>query len=98
MKQDDVSVRLEEIWERLGRVEVQMAALESQLRTEIDGLSDYKRRSRKEIATLRLEMGQVVQVLESVVSSAEHRADTQRAEELLRRARRHLARASRDVA
>lgn len=98
MKQGDLSARLEEIWERLGRVEVQLAALESRLRTEIEGLAEYKRRSRQEVATLQQEMGQVVQVLESVVSSAEHRADAQRAEELLRRARKHLARASRDVA
>jgi hypothetical protein len=98
MKNADLAAQVEAIWERLGRVEVQVAALEGLLRTEVDGLSEFKRRSKEEIATLRHELSQVVNVLELVVSSAESRADAQRAEDLLRRARRHLARANRDAA
>jgi hypothetical protein len=82
---------------RVDRMENQLTALETSLRTELDSLGRYSTRTRDELIQAQGKIEGVLGALEAVVSHGENQQGTVEAAALLRRARNNLTRVNRHL-
>gem|GEM_PF-7031956 len=89
MSNHDLAMQVQAISERIGRIEERLTALEHRIDGK-DGLIAFKERLSADTLAMQQQLTEVVEILGHLVSANESWSDTRRANDLLRRARRHL--------
>lgn len=83
---------------RVAKLEGRCSAIEDSFSQHLDSFGGYKSRTAEELSDIQSQLRIIIRTLEATVTAAENRADTERAANLLRRARNNLTRAQKAAA
>jgi ABC-type transporter Mla subunit MlaD len=87
--------RVAQLESRVAILENRVDAGEDAVKQLLDGFGGYKNRTATELADIQSQLRPIIATLVATVEASENRADVERTERLLRRARNNLTRAQR---
>lgn len=92
MTSEEIAEKFLQIEKRLDEMDMRISSIESHVSSALSQFGDYKNRSEAELLLMKGQIEQMINTIESLVSTAEYQQGNERAKALLRKLRNNRTR------